>query len=136
MMDSGAAVIWNVASGKPQRIFRDIRAGSEAAISSDGTQLVAEPDYSTFAIWSIETGEQTYTLPSGSALVDDFAFSPDGYDFAASYLNGVVEVWKPYIYKDKPDKTFTGHSDRATSVAYLPLSEALVSGSADMTLRR
>ncbi|MCX6358465.1 MAG: Ig-like domain repeat protein [Armatimonadetes bacterium] len=108
-------------------------AGSlnSVAVSPDGTTVAAAAFGDALSLWSAPTGGRIARVQMGAAAA---AFSPDGATTAcADAATNVVGLYRSsngaFI------RNLSGHTDRITSVAFLPGGSAVVSASWDKTAR-
>ena len=85
-------IVWDAATGRER--FSASDSGGLACIrfTPDGKRLVAGCA-STIKFWSVDSGQQIFTLKGHQGLVYSLAFSPDGRRLAASGDGGAVFVW-------------------------------------------
>ena len=118
-----------VPAGAKARLGKGRIWQKEPTYSPDGVHLALA---SSIGIWLIDvrTGQEVALL-TGHGAVFSVAFSPDGKILASGNSDGSLQLWD--VATREHQATFTGHSDRITSVAFSPDGKTL--GSADGTLR-
>jgi len=84
-------IVWDVAGGKPTKLFRD-RASLEAiALSPDGRELAAL-DGESLRFIDVGTGTERKRVAMGVSVRHDVAFTADGKTVATLHDKGVVLV--------------------------------------------
>ncbi len=96
--------------------------------------LIARPEEKgVLAAWDLATGQLRWSIPVTSPGVGGLAIAPDGQTIAAACLDGTIRLFDP---EDGHERSiFTGHVDRAVSVAFTPDGQTLISCGFDNTIR-
>jgi WD40 repeat protein len=63
------------------------------AFSPNGEWMASADESGTIFVWSVETGEFSFTLDGATTMVNDVAFSPDGTMAAAAMADARILVW-------------------------------------------
>jgi WD40 repeat protein/serine/threonine protein kinase len=108
----------------------------DVAFSPDGQRLATGGERNTVKIWDAETGREIQpSLEGHSGEVYAVAFSPDdaGRWIASAGEDSTVKVWDSRT--GKLLRSFRGHTDLVSSVAFSPDGRRLVSGSRDSTVK-
>jgi len=101
------------------------------AISRDGRSLLAAGANGVAYMLDARTGTQLASFPHGSNVVSA-AYSPAG-DVVATAGDQTLVLWDARSLQRL--RTFQGHSDFVTSVAFSPDTKQLLSASADKTIK-
>src|SRR5262249_3716986 len=86
--------LWDVATGKPERVLANEQGFWSVAFSPDGKRIAAGELDGTVVVYDATTGEKLRTLPAAKSQVRAVAFSPDGSLVAGTTTLGVVNVWE------------------------------------------
>lgn len=148
---TGKVVLWDVSSG--QEISRlDITAGDaqEVSFTSDHRALSVLYDNSVVAQWSIPDGDLTLQSEIRTWNVPSAAFDPSSQRivYAGSTYEGAFTAGLPFIGPNlDPNiyifdlrtsstlRTYRGHSQEVTALAWSTDGRVIVSGSKDGTIR-
>ncbi|MBX7104501.1 MAG: WD40 repeat domain-containing protein [Gemmataceae bacterium] len=89
-LGSGAAdrtaIVWDLASGRPRRLFSALPADvSAVGLSADGNTLVTSSIDRRLRVWNVETGKETRTFESADRI-PMLTVSPDGKSAIAWHL--------------------------------------------------
>jgi WD40 repeat protein len=141
--DDKALKLWEVDAGKELRTFSGhTGAVVSVAFSSDG-RFALSGDDKTLKLWEVDAGKELRTFSGHTGAVVSVAFSPDG-RFALSggcdernlfnYCNkGSLKLWEVATAKEL--RSFSGHTNLVSSVAFSPDGRLALSGSSDYTLK-
>ncbi len=86
--------LWDVATGKPERVLPHEHEFWSVAFSADGKRIAAGDSDGTVVLYDATTGAKLRTLPGSKSQVRAVAFSPDGSLVAGTTFAGVVSVWE------------------------------------------
>jgi WD40 repeat protein len=141
-------ILWNTgARANPPRSFQQLLANiSCTAFSPDGnvvaTAISDASDPKVVKLWDLVTGAEVAAFtrgtsaPSsqlaGAAQAQTMLFSPDGQMLAAAF-DSEIDVWT--LPTGNRHTTLKGHAGAATSIAFSPDSQTLVSTSLDGTVK-
>jgi WD40 repeat protein len=138
--------IWNIAQpwsvvarlgdGKDGEIFAD--RVSALRFDPSGTQLLTGSGVPSrngaWKLWDVATSSVLFESPEAhSDTLSDFAFSPDGEQFASAATDRMVKVWN--TRSGELEKTFEGHSGHVLTIAWSPDGRTLASGSGDKQVK-
>jgi WD40 repeat protein len=124
--DDGTARFWNVLTGNELRRFE---AGSDilsAALSPDGTRLLAGA--ASLILWDIATGKEIRRFGENSSGFNDIVFSPDG-TLALVAQGKLALLWD--IASGQEIRRLDGHYTAIFSVAFSPTGRKALTGSND-----
>jgi WD40 repeat protein len=134
-------ILWDINSGKEVRTFSP--SYYPVAFSPNGNYVLSGSENNTLTLWDINSGKKVNDFSGNKEIVNTVAFSNDG-NYVLSgggYPPGVYSVSGDYSLKlwdiksGKEIKTFLGHTNSVTSVAFSPNGNYVLSGSSDMTLK-
>lgn len=87
-------VLWEVATGRPQRTFDGHRQQVLSAVfTPDGRHLVSGSLDRTVRIWEVATGREWLRLTGHERPINRVAVSPDGHGLASADVGGRVRLW-------------------------------------------
>ena len=101
------------------------------AFDREGSLLASAGDDGWVIVWDVAGGRRRGALRAEEAITA-VAFSPGGH-LAAGTWNGRLGLWEPA--NGVLVRTFRGHMEKITSLAFDPSGRRLASGSDDDTLR-
>jgi WD40 repeat protein len=140
---NGILKLWDTATG---RELRTVSGHSDqitsVAFSPDGRQIVSGSIDRTIKLWDVATGHEIRTFSGHSGFVYAVAFSPDGrqiisgaggLDSGRVQPDSTIKLWDAVTGQEL--RTFSGHSDLITSVAFSPDGRQIISGSRDRTIK-
>ncbi|PCH41902.1 WD40 repeat-like protein, partial [Wolfiporia cocos MD-104 SS10] len=108
-------------------------------ISPDGKHIASVSRDGFLRLWDVASGEavgndvRSAFIGEAQRPFASFAYSPSGRLIATTSADGLIRLWNPVTLALL--KTFSGHTDDATAVAFFHRSEKLVSCSVDTSLR-
>jgi WD40 repeat protein len=131
--------IWDIKSGKIIKTFTDIKRIKQLIYSPDGKFLLSRGDYHYYKVWNIESGKTINEIES--LRLNTVAFSNDG-RYIASAITDIGDwgtAYHNFKFLDtetgKEIKSFKGHKEDVTCLAFSKDNKHIVSGSADRTLK-
>ncbi|MEM7232012.1 MAG: hypothetical protein AAF517_07560, partial [Planctomycetota bacterium] len=129
----GSAIVWDLETRTEKfRLEGQTSWVRGAAYSHHGDQLVTTSEDRTARLWDLATGETTAVF-SHEQEVYGAAFSADDRQLATVGINGDVNLWNlSNVYS----RRFQGHRSFVYDVAYSPLSDVVISGAWDGTVRQ
>jgi WD40 repeat protein len=92
--DNDKVIVWDVASGRSERVFNITGGADNAVFSPDGSDIVATSDLGTAVVWNLTTGAQVTVLRSNLGPVVASAFDPTKDEIATASDQGYVSVWQ------------------------------------------
>lgn len=141
----GAVRVWDMTGAEPaERAEVEAHPKSVVALALDakGQTLATASADGVIGIWRLGTGKPVRTVQFPHAGVRCLAFSPGGGTLAAGSTDRTAVLWD--LTKLPPTKRmvceahkgpFDGHIAALSAVAFDPLGRAVVTGSADWTVR-
>jgi WD40 repeat protein len=135
--EGGTIRVWR-SRGQEPWIF-SAHDGPVQALAFAGENLLASAGRDKLIkLWDYKKEKRLAVLTSKSPVLA-IAVTPDGDMLAAACENSAVELWNPLV--DKLLRTFEGHTDAVTCVAFSPADQKnpagkyLATGSKDRTVR-
>lgn len=103
--------LWEVATGREQRLKGHHSAIVGLDFSPDGDRLVTASVDGNIRLWNVATGEAIAALTGHAEEASDVAFSPDGRTLASIGARNSVKFWhvatrRELMTLDRPDATF------------------------------
>jgi WD40 repeat protein/serine/threonine protein kinase len=121
--------VWDATSGQQLRSMKGHKLGvSSVVVSHDGKQIVSAGGDDTVRIWDTESGRQVLEFKGHAEGVWHIAHSSDKRRIVTAWGN-TLKIWDATSGQEL--LTLKGHMSDVTSVAFSPLGNLLVSGSAD-----
>jgi WD40 repeat protein len=136
--------LWDARDKLPVRTLRGrSNPVTSVAFSPDGQRIAAGSTYETVRHWTLPDGTSFRSLQDFLGEVTSLSFSPDGQWIAAGCSDKTVRLWSSsdktvrLWSADNRDgaRSFEGHSNGVTSVAFSPDGQTLASGSHDKLAR-
>jgi WD40 repeat protein len=140
--DGGAVEVFDAA--RRVKVATALAAGASAlgpepavAVSPDGKTIAygyGDSKGNRFVkLWSTVTRQVTQTIKAGTAFPQALAFSRQGTQLAAGFLDGTVKLWD-LTDTGGPVGTFAGHRALVHQIAFSPDGKRLASASGDGTI--
>jgi WD40 repeat protein len=124
--------IWNVATGKVEKVLRS--EGAQAlAFSQDGRRLLGGKVGGTARLFEVETGREVQTWKTSKGDWQAFALSPDGTVVASGGEEKFIHLWDAATGRDLA--RWQGHDGGVTALLFSRDGQILYSGSQDGTLK-
>jgi WD40 repeat protein len=144
----GTVTVWGVDSGEVVFAAADLWAGQAVAVlSPDGKRVAVRttgvPAYNPgprgeVRVYEVDGGKELFrgaaTPWAAGGGIGSAAFSPDGKVLAASFGDGVVDVWD--VPAGKPRPPLLGRTGQGQHVAFSPDGKALAAVAADGAVQR
>ncbi len=132
----GAALLWDLASGK---ILREFGAGSrdlfyDAEFSPDETRIATAGYDRAVTLWDTATGDRLHHIEVHNGAVFDLAFSPDGKVLASASADQTVKLWSTAT-GDRLD-TLNQPEGEQYSVTFTPDGKFILAAGADKKIRK
>ena len=126
------AVVWNIPAGTTNTVLPMGDHTTGAAFSPDGT-LLAVRDFSTIALFEVNTWKPLGTLRGHEHVIYAMVFAPDGKTLASVGVDYSVRLWS--VPARAEVAVLHDHVDWTTTVAFTPDGQWLISGSRDKTVK-
>lgn len=135
--NDGTLRVWDVATGKPLRLYRIEKCRGEAALSPDGRAVAASADR-TVVLLDLKDGKAGQAgvrefEQVDSGFVGGLRFSPDGRRLASANHDFSAVLWD--VETGRLVQRLQGHQDQVRGVAFHPSGSRVVTGSYDRTVR-
>ncbi|HEY1405064.1 MAG TPA: hypothetical protein VF857_00505, partial [Spirochaetota bacterium] len=112
--------------------YPSITYSAPLSFSSDGKFLSAGGS-GEIGIVNLSLHKVMRTLKTGSQIINNLTFSPDGKTLVSCGDDSVIMLWDTVSWKEK--KTLIGHTANVKVVSFSPDGKLLVSGGADKMFR-
>lgn len=87
-------ILWNIKSGKKDRVFNNPYEVESMAFSPDGKYLVSGTHFGVMNLWDVSTGQNIRTHKEDDSVVyKSVAFSPDGGSIATGNTDNAIKLW-------------------------------------------
>lgn len=137
--DDGTVRLWNPADGTAAAVLEGHNAPVLAlAFSPDGSQIASASSDGMILLWDIATQELAGTPQESGPAVAALAFSPDGTLLASAGGDPLTQDYAITVWDATSGAALAqlvGHTDAVGSVAFSSSGAALISASADKTVR-
>jgi len=134
--DSQGLLVWDLDTGKRQRVANVPQQYGNLAISPDGSQLAYSTGNTFFRVMGgivlveVQTGRTNMIAPNEPTVV--LAISPDGRWLASGHPSGEIAFWK--LPDGKLVRRFLAHRQMFGALSFSPDSALLVSGGDDQLI--
>lgn len=130
---SGTIYQWNVATGtKTAEIQASAQRISALAYSPSGRQLAAAGDDRSVRLFDTHTGKVVTALPQRAGKIRAVVFYAENM-LAAGATDNVIRLWN--LSSNTEVNQLVGHTGTVDTLAYIPQTGTLISGSYDTTVR-
>jgi WD40 repeat protein len=133
-MDPGVR-IWDVATGKTERVLPNEQGFYSVAFSADGKWIAAGESWGAVVLYDAGTGEKVRTLPAANSQVRAVAFSPDGALVAGTTQPGAVTVWEVATGRVRHALPARKGNEWGYGLAFGPDGKTLATGWGEYTLQ-
>ncbi|QDU64204.1 WD domain, G-beta repeat [Planctomycetes bacterium Pan216] len=132
--DDGSVRVWDVASGKTIRTFREHSAEVCAlAFGPQSQQLASASEDRTVILWDLDVSTSVRTLEGHTDRIDAIAWSPDGKTIASAGWDTSVRLWSPE--SGQLTALLNGQGECVHAVRFGPEPHQMVSGDSDCVVR-
>ncbi len=142
--EDGSVIDLNLSTGKRRCTFTSPKSVLAIALNPHNNTLICGGQENSLSNWNLET-QQLIEMPKASELARGearftcaLAFGQTGKYFASAGTDQVVTLWCPhelYPLRYRTRRSLKGHQNTVLSLAFTPDEKALVSASADATIR-
>jgi WD40 repeat protein len=131
--EAGHAIVWDIATGRPDREFPHKAPVKCLAWSPEGTRLATGNWDGVARLWEMATGRLMSEFHGHRYPIWCAAFSPDGTRLVTGSMDRTAKVWDAATGREL--LTLVGHKDDVHSVAWSADGRQIVSGSDDQTMQ-
>ena len=125
--------LWQIATGREMpKLSGHTGWVKSVAFSPDSRLLASGSNSGEVKLWDPNTGREIFGVSYPQERIHTIAFSSDGKWVAAGGTGQVIRLLE---VAGRRSENLAGHSGEITSLAFLPNTSRLVSGSTDMTVR-
>jgi WD40 repeat protein len=130
----GTAIVWDIARGKPERVFQGHNdAVWKVAFSPDGTHLATASHDGTAKVWNLRTGAAEVTFRRHTGVLWGISYSSDGTLIATASADRTVRIWDAKTGKELV--ILTGHQQSVNRAVFSPDMKRVATSSEDGTVR-
>ena len=125
--------IWQVATGREMPKLAGHTGWVQAiAFSPDSSQLATVSISGELKIWDVNSGREIYSIAHTADRLNAVTFTADGKYLATAGTEKIIYVLD---LSTKQSRKLSGHEGEITSLAFVPNSSSIISGSTDKTVR-
>ena len=128
----GKVLLWDTATGSPQRTIAAAGPLYSVAFSSDG-KLLATGGAKNIRLWDVATGNLVHEYEGHQGIVTGVAFTPAGDAIASSSADQTLRLWELPSHREL--KSLDAHKEAVNAMATSPDGKLLATASADMTVK-
>lgn len=121
------ARLWEAATGKEIRTFRQNDRVMTVALSPDGRRLATGSEKKIVRLWDVQTGQEVFSFREHTEQVSCVTFSPDGRRLASASMDRTVRIHDAFA--SQPELTCRGHINDITSIQTSADGKLLVAAS-------
>jgi WD40 repeat protein len=138
--DGSTVIVWDMATGKERRSFKDLKPPAYTAVLSDDGKVLSAPlvpptkdmargdKGGMVRVWDVLTGKERTDLKEVTAPLLYVEFSPDGTLLAGGEKDGRVRLWDAATGEVKA--VLKGHTKEVVPLSFTADSKTLASGDA------
>jgi WD40 repeat protein len=135
--------LWDVSTGKVERMLKHPPGVMAVAFSPDGKQLMSGDGVDTISLWDMKTWKvQEVKIKPGSLGLESMAFSPDGtlcvtgesgFTKGIEEKEAIIAVWNTMTGEEV--SRLEGHKTKVLTLAFSPDGTKVASGGWDTKVR-
>ncbi|TWT51801.1 nSTAND1 domain-containing NTPase [Allorhodopirellula solitaria] len=125
--------VWDVATGKSDRILDHQGYGYVLALSPDQSTLATGDTGGTIQLWRTDDWTRVNSLPGHSETIENLTFSPDGMFLVSASSDNTARIWRTADGKNV--RELRGHSGSVMNVAFNGDGTRVATASKDNTAR-
>jgi WD40 repeat protein len=125
--------LWDIASGKMDRLTGGSSPATKIAFSSDNHTLISGGLTGVLDIWDVALSHRVTSIAAHSARIGSVAISPDGALVASGSTDTTIKLWN--LKTRQWLATLKGHKRPVWVLAFSPDGQTLASGSGDHSVR-
>ncbi|RYG50234.1 WD40 repeat domain-containing protein [archaeon] len=130
------ARVWDASTGETKHVLKGHTDTVTGVAFNHNGKYIATASYDfTVRVWETSTGLCIHTLDGPGGDIEWVTWHPKGDVILAGDADGVTWMWHVTATKNECMMVFAGHEESVTCGAFIPSGKALVTGSADCSVR-